>query len=134
LLALLLGTIIMTAGQASRFWIPLAYLTVYGLLVRLFGALPGAGFGAGDVIFGLFSGGTLVAAFILIADPSTGPKSFPGMVIAALLGGVLSFLFRYPGFESYGAFFAVAVLNALSPLFRSVETRFLFGGGIHAAR
>jgi electron transport complex protein RnfD len=134
LLALLAGTIIMTAVQVSRFWIPLAYLTVYGLLVRLFGALPGAGFGAGDVIFGLFSGGTLVAAFILAADPSTGPKSSLGLLIAALLGGGLSFLFRYLGFEPYGAFFAVALLNALTPLFRYFETRFLFGGGIYAKR
>jgi hypothetical protein len=40
------------------------------------------------------------------------------------------------GFDLYGAFFAVALLNAVSPLFRSFETRFLFagssGGGIHA--
>ncbi|GHV80135.1 hypothetical protein AGMMS49944_19260 [Spirochaetia bacterium] len=124
LLALLFGTIIMTAGQASRFWIPLAYLGMYSLLVRFFGG--------GDILFGLFSGGTLAAAFILMADPSTGPKSSPGMVIAALLGGALSFVFRYAGHEPYGAFFAVALLNAFSPLFRYVETRFLFAGGIHA--
>jgi electron transport complex protein RnfD len=129
LFALLFGTIIITAGQVSRFWIPLAYLGVYSLLVRVFGALPGVG--AGDMLFGLFSGGTLVAAFILIADPSTGPKSSLGMVIAALLGGILSFVLRYVGFEPYGAFFAVAVLNALSPLFRYFETRFLFAGSSH---
>jgi electron transport complex protein RnfD len=135
LLALLLGTIIITASQVSRFWIPLAYLGVYGLLIRFFGALPfGGGFNAGDILFGLISGGTLAAAFILIADPSTGPKSSPGLLIAAILGGALSFLFRYPGFEPYGAFFAVAMLNALSPLFRYFETRFLFTGGIRAKR
>jgi electron transport complex protein RnfD len=131
LFGLLVGTIIITAGQVSRFWIPLAYLTVYGILVRAFG---GGSFGSGDILFGLFSGGTLVAAFILAADPSTGPKSSPGLLIAALLGGALSFTLRYLGFEPYGAFFAVALLNALSPLFRSVETRFLFAGGIHAKR
>jgi electron transport complex protein RnfD len=148
LLALLFGTIIMTASQISRFWIPLAYLGVYGCLVRIFGRVPfGGGFGAGDILFGFFSGGTLVAAFILIADPSTGPKSSLGMLIAAVLGGVLSFLFRNVGLEPYGAFFAVALLNALSPLFRFFETRFLFTGssnelgssgasrgGIHAKR
>jgi Na+-translocating ferredoxin:NAD+ oxidoreductase RnfD subunit len=86
------------------------------------------------MLFGLFSGSTLVTAFILIADPSTGPKSSLGLLIAAVLGGALSFLFRYFGFEPYGAFFAVALLNALSPLFRYVETRLLFTGGIHAKR
>jgi electron transport complex protein RnfD len=139
LLALLAGTIIITAGQVSRFWIPLAYLGVYGLLVRIFGALPFGGLlSAGDMLFGFFSGGTLVAAFILAADPSTGPKSSPGLLIAALLGGILSFVFRYLGFEPYGAFFAVALLNTISPLFRYFETRFLFAGsssgGTHAKR
>ncbi|GHV75613.1 hypothetical protein AGMMS49942_04340 [Spirochaetia bacterium] len=133
LLALLFGTIIITAGRISRFWVPLLYLGVYGLLVRLFGRLPfGGSFGAGDMLFGLFSGGTLAAAFILIADPSTGPKSSLGMVIAAVLGGILNFILRYWGLEPYGAFFAVALLNVLSPLFRYGETRFVFTGGIHA--
>ncbi|GHV30983.1 hypothetical protein AGMMS4952_18830 [Spirochaetia bacterium] len=123
-LALLAGTIIITAGQVSRFWIPLAYLGVYSLLVRFAGG--------GDMLFGLFSGGTLAAAFILASDPATGPKSSAGLLIAAFLGGILNFVFRYLGFEPYGAFFAVTVLNALTPLFRYFETRFLFAGGIHA--
>jgi electron transport complex protein RnfD len=132
-LALLFGTIILMAGQVSRFWIPLSYLSMYALLIRLFGALPlGGSLAAGDMLFGLFSGGTLVAAFILIADPSTGPKSSPGLLITAILGGILSFIFRYLGNEPYGAFFAVALLNALTPLFRYFETRLLYGGGIHA--
>jgi electron transport complex protein RnfD len=129
ILGLLLGTILITAGQASRFWIPLCYLGGYCLLVRLFGTLPlGGDFGAGDMLAGLFSGGTLVAAFILAADPSTGPKSRGVTMLAAALGGVLGFVFRYLGFEPYGAFFAVALLNLLSPLFRCFETRFLYAG------
>jgi hypothetical protein len=37
-------------------------------------------------------------------------------------------VFRCLGFEPYGAFFAVALLNALLPLFRCFETRFLYTG------
>jgi electron transport complex protein RnfD len=120
LLALLVGTIIITAGQVSRSWIPLCYLGVYCFLIRLFGG--------GDMLFGLFTGGTLVAAFILSADPSTGPKSRMGVLIAVVLGAVLSFLFRYRGFESYGVFFAMVLLNALVPFFRYIEIRFLYTG------
>ncbi|MDR2742133.1 MAG: RnfABCDGE type electron transport complex subunit D [Treponema sp.] len=120
LLALLLGTIIITAGQVSRSWIPLCYLGVYCFLIRLFGG--------GDMIFALFTGGTMVAAFILAANPSTRPKSRVGVLITAALGAVLSFIFRYRGFELYGAFFALVLLNALVPLFRYVETRFLYTG------
>jgi electron transport complex protein RnfD len=128
-LALLLGSTLITAGQAIRFPIPLCCLGAYCFLVRVFGVVPlGGDFGAGDMLVGLFSGGVLVAAFILVADPSTGPKSRVGSLLAAALGGALSFVFRYLGFEPYGAFFAVALLNALSPLFRYIETRFLYSG------
>jgi electron transport complex protein RnfD len=128
-LGFLLGSLLLIAGQASRFWIPLCYLGAYCCLVRLFGALPlGGDFGAGDMLTGLCAGGVLVAAFILIADPSTGPKSRAVTLLIAVLGGVLSFVFRCLGFEPYGAFFAVALLNALSPLFRCFETRFLYAG------
>jgi electron transport complex protein RnfD len=129
ILAFLLGSILIIAGQASRFWIPLCYLGSYCFLVRIFGAMPlGGEFGAGDMLTGIFTGGVLAAAFILIADPSTGPKSRPAMLLTAILGGALGFVFRYLGFEPYGAFFAVALLNALSPLFRCFETRFLYAG------
>ncbi|WP_232616840.1 RnfABCDGE type electron transport complex subunit D [Treponema primitia] len=129
LLALLLGTIIITACRISRSWIPISYLGVYCLLVRAFGAFPVGGvLGGGDMLFGLLSGGTLVAAFILAADPSTGPKSRIGVLIITILGGVLSFVFRYWGFEPYGAFFAVVLLNALVPLFRYFETRIFYTG------
>jgi electron transport complex protein RnfD len=129
ILALLLGSILIIAGQACRFWIPLCFLGVYCLLIRLFGAMPfGGDFGTGDILAGLFSGGSLAAAFILVADPSTGPKSRVVALPAAVLAGVLSFVFRYIGSEPYGAFFAALLLNVLSPLFRCFETRFLYAG------
>jgi electron transport complex protein RnfD len=129
ILAFLLGSVLIIAGQASRFWIPLCYLGAYCFLVRLFGAMPfGGDFCSGDMLAGLFTGGVLAAAFILAADPSTGPKSRAVTLLAAVLGGALSFMFRYPGFEPYGAFFAVALLNTLSPLFRCFETRFFYAG------
>jgi electron transport complex protein RnfD len=128
-LGFLLGSILIIAGQASRFWIPLCHLGVYCLLVRLFGAIPAGGnFGEGDMLAGLFTGGVLAAAFILTTDSSTGPKSRVLSLAAALLGGALSFVFRYLGLEPYGAFFAAGLLNAFSPLLRRFETRFLYAG------
>jgi electron transport complex protein RnfD len=128
--ALLLGTIIITASQVSRSWVPAVYLGVYGLLIRLFGALPFGGMlGDGDIFFGFFSGGTIVAAFLLIADPVTGPKSNWGALFTAAGAGGLTFIFRYHGLESYGAFFAIALINALVPLIRDMESRRFYGKG-----
>jgi electron transport complex protein RnfD len=125
--ALFLGTAVLLALQAVRPWIPAIYLGTYALLIRIFGGLfYGGPLGSGDVLFGLFSGGTLAAAFFLMADPVTGAKSSPGMLAAVLLGALFSFLFRYPGAEPYGAFFAVAMVNVLTPLIRILEGRLLY--------
>jgi electron transport complex protein RnfD len=127
LLGLLLGTIIITASQVSRFWVPLAYLTVWAFLVRIFGALPfGGDLGNGDILFSLFSGGTLAAAFLLASDPVTSPKSPLGLLFVTSFAAVFGFIFRYWGFEQYGVFFAITLLNTLVPLIRWFERRNLY--------
>jgi electron transport complex protein RnfD len=121
---LILGTAFLGALQVSRAWIPALYLGVYALLVRAFGALPGGGgIGEGDMLYCLFSGGTLAAAFFLASDPATGAKTFPGMLAAVILAALLAFLFRYPGADHSGAFFAAALVNAAVPLIRKLESR-----------
>jgi electron transport complex protein RnfD len=127
LLALLVGTIVITAFQISRSWAPAVYLGVYGFLVRMFGALPFGGLlWNGDILFGFFSGGTIAAAFLLASEPATGAKSNAGILAAAILGAFLSWIFRYQGFEAYGVFFAAALVNGLTPLIRSFESRRLY--------
>jgi electron transport complex protein RnfD len=126
-LALLVGSILLLSSRVSRVWTPAVYLGGYGLLIRLFGALPdGGGFGDGDMLSGFLTGGTLVAAFFLAPEPVTGPKSTQGALIVALVMATFTFIFRYLGGELYGAFFAAALLNALVPIVRSVESRFLY--------
>jgi electron transport complex protein RnfD len=130
LLALLLGTIIITVSRSGRAWIPAVYLGVFGGLVRIFGALPYGGFFAGgDVLFGLFSGGTLAAAFLLSADPVTGAKSNAGAAGLAIAGALFSWFFRYQGLDPYGAFLALVLINALTPLIRSFESRCFYMPG-----
>jgi electron transport complex protein RnfD len=127
LFLLLLGTIVITAAQIGRCRVPAVFAGTYALLVRIFGALPlGGALGGGDVIFGLCSGGVIAAAFLLLGDPATGPKSGAGALIAAFLAAAAAFVFRYRGLEPYGAFFAVALLNALTPLIRGLESRVLY--------
>jgi electron transport complex protein RnfD len=121
---LILGTMLLSAVQVSRIWIPAVYLGVYVSLVRIFGALPGGGgIGEGDILYSLFSGGTLAAAFFLAADPVTGAKTLPGMLAAAFLSALFAFLFRYPGADHCGAFSAAALVNAVVPLIRKLESR-----------
>jgi len=123
-LALLVGTIVITVAQVNRSWIPVVFLAFFGILVRFAGALAyGGTLGNGDVFFALCSGGTLAAAFLLAADPATGAKSNAGILFAAAAGGILAFLFRYFSGEPYGAVFAVLFINALLPMIRFFESR-----------
>jgi electron transport complex protein RnfD len=127
LLGLLCGTIILTAFRAIRSWTPAVYLVVFGILVWIFGDLPfGGKFWNGDVLFALSSGGAVATAFILAPEPASGAKSQPGMLAVAVLCGLLSWAFRYQGLEFYGCFFAVALLNGVTPVIRSFERRWLY--------
>jgi electron transport complex protein RnfD len=129
LLALLLGAVLIVAFQVSRVWIPLLFLASYAFFIRVFGALPfGGGLGAGDMLFGLGTGGAIATAFLLAADPATQPKSRIGTALIAALAGLFAFILRYRGGEPYGAFYAVALLNVLVPLIRGLESRRLYRG------
>jgi electron transport complex protein RnfD len=122
LLFLLLGTILIAASQACRFWLPIAFLFVYALLVRVFGAVSFSGhIGEGDVLFTLLSGGTLAGAFILVTDPATGPKSTPGYFVFVCLTALFTFLFRFHGLDPFSIVTAVLLGNALVPLIRRIE-------------
>jgi len=123
LLVLVLATAIIAASQISRSWLSFVYLAVFGLLTRMLGDIA---LWNGDVIYTFLSGGTLVTAFILIADPSTGAKSMPGGVIAAVLAAILGFIFRFYGREFFGCIYAAALVNTLIPLLYKAERRLLY--------
>jgi electron transport complex protein RnfD len=127
LLFLVIGIMVLASSQSFRFWIPIVFLFVYSLLVRMFGALPfGGDFWNGDLLFGLLSGGVLAAAFFLVTDSTTGPKSGPGILVYVSLSACFAYLFRFPGHEYYGAIPAVLLGNALVPLIRRIENRFFY--------
>ncbi|MCL2809522.1 MAG: RnfABCDGE type electron transport complex subunit D, partial [Treponema sp.] len=123
LFALLIGTVVITAIGINRGWIPLAFLAFYGFLIRFAGD-PNGIFWNGDMLYGIFSGGTIAAAFILAAEPASSAKLKPGILLTILLGAVLSWFFRYKCMEYAGCFIALALVNCLTPLVRIVEDRF----------
>jgi electron transport complex protein RnfD len=127
LLALLVGTVIITAFRISRSWAPAVFLAVFAALARLSGGLPSEGlFWQGDILYTLCSGGTIAAAFMIAAEPSSGAKSGSGTLLATTIAGILSWIFRFIGSELYGCFFALALVNALAQIVRLFETRFFY--------
>jgi Na+-translocating ferredoxin:NAD+ oxidoreductase subunit D len=124
-LALVLATAVIAASQISRSWLSFVYLAVFGLLTRMLGDLSGSLWN-GDVLYAFLSGGTLVTAFILLSDPSTGAKSMAGGLIASVLAAVLGFIFRFYGGEYFGCLYAAALVNTLIPLLYKAERRLFY--------
>jgi len=116
---LLAGTVVITASGINRGWIPLVFLAVYGFLVRLAG--NSELFWEGDMLYGFFSGGIIASAFILAAEPASGAKLKPGILLAVVISAVLSWFLRYKCTEFYGCFFALAIVNCITPLIRHAE-------------
>jgi electron transport complex protein RnfD len=124
-LSLVFAVAVIAAFEISRSWLSLLYLGVFGFLTWMLGGPDGIWWN-GDVILAFFSGGTLVTAFILVVDPSSGAKSAPGNVIVVVFAAVLSMAFRVYASAFYGCFFAVALINAFTPFLCAVERRLLY--------
>lgn len=125
LFTLLLGTIVITALGINRGWIPLVFLSVYGFLIRFAGDAPGI-FWTGDLLYGLFSGGTVAVAFIIAAEPGSGAKLWPGVFFSVVLAAGLSWFFRYRCMDYTGCLIALALVNCLTPLIRLLEDKIFF--------
>jgi len=123
LFGLLIGTVIITAVGINRGWVPLVFLVVYGFLIRFAGDINGI-YWNGDMLYGIFSGGTIAAAFILTAEPASGAKFKGGIFFTVILGAVLSWFLRYKCMDLMGCFIALALVNCLTPLVRIIEERF----------
>jgi electron transport complex protein RnfD len=120
-----LATVVIAASQISRSWLSFVYLALFGLLTRMLGGLPESMW-SGDIIHAFLSGGTLVTAFILISDPSTGAKSTPGGLIAVVIAAVLGFIFRFYGHIFFGCLYAAVLVNTLIPLLYRAERRLFY--------
>jgi electron transport complex protein RnfD len=120
---LLIGTIVITAVGINRGWVPLVFLAVYGFLVRFAGDLSGM-YWNGDMLYGIFSGGAVAAAFILAAEPASGAKLKSGIIFTVILSAFLSWFFRYRCMEYTGCFIAIALTNCITPLVRLFEEKF----------
>ena len=121
---LLIGTVIITAVGINRGWVPLVFLAVYGFLVRFAGDLSGM-YWNGDMLYGIFSGGAIAAAFILAAEPASSAKLKPGIIFTVILGAFLSWFFRYKCMEYYGCFIALALTNCITPIVRLLEDKII---------
>ena len=116
LVAVLAGSLVLMGLRIIKPAIPIAMITTFAVLVRVFGTgLPGESFLGGDVLFALSGGSFLLVAFYMATDPVSSPVGKASGAIYGAAIGVLSFVFRRWGAYPEGVAFSVLVINVVTP-------------------
>jgi len=113
-LAFLLGGLFLLRRRIFSWHAPIAMLATV-TLCALIGYDGGSSASGGSVIFHLFSGATMFAAFFIITDPCCCAKSKKGKIIFGSLIGFLVYLIRVSGDYPDAFAFAVLIVNFCTP-------------------
>ena len=113
-LAALAGGIYLLATRVIRWQLPLGMLGALALLYTVFYLAEPALHPS--PVFGLLSGGTMLAAFFVVTDPVSAPASDSGRLYFGAGCGLLCFALREWGAFPDGLAFAVVLMNMLAPL------------------
>ena len=118
-LAVLIGGIFILFRGIIRWHIPVSFLFGIALFSGILHAINADVYP--PVIFHLISGGVLLGAFFLAPEPVTSPVTTKGMLLFGFLAGVLTMIIRMWGAYPDGAFYAILIMNAATPLFNYLK-------------
>lgn len=114
---LLLGTIFLFGGMIIPRRIPLFFVLAFSLVVYAFGGLPyGGALMSGDILFHLLTGSTLLGAFFVATETVSSPLTGKGMVLYAVLTGLLAGFLRVYGAGVHAVMLAILLGNMFVPL------------------
>lgn len=113
-LACLAGGVWLIRRGVMTWHAPVAMLATLAALYFVFFAL-GSAFNPSP-LFGLLSGGTMLAAFFIVTDPVSGAASHTGRLLFGAGVGALTFAMRKWGAYPDGIAFAVLIMNMAAPL------------------
>ena len=130
--ALMIGGIYLVIRRIVNWRIPLAILVgtlVMSLIAAwtdpTLGALKFSGFG--DTLrlawFHMGAGGLMICAFFLAAEPLTSPVTCGGRIAFGLGIGIMAVIVRTWGAAGDGAYYAVLLMSAATPLFDRIRPR-----------
>ncbi|MPM78473.1 Electron transport complex subunit RsxD [bioreactor metagenome] len=125
-LALLAGGIYLLVRRVIRWQIPVIYMGSFLLFMAVFG---GQGADPTFLLAHLLGGGLLLGAFFMATDYVTGPVTNWGMVIYAVLVGVLTGYFRVFTHYPEGVSFAILIANFTARFLDRLTLPAAFGCG-----
>lgn len=113
-LGFLLGGLVLIFMGIVSWRIPVAVLAGVLFISTLFNTYDSDIYASG--VFHLFSGGTILGAFFIAADPVTASTTPLGKILYGGLIGILAYIIRIWGAYPDGIAFAILIANSLVPL------------------
>ncbi|QAT17584.1 electron transport complex protein RnfD [Candidatus Velamenicoccus archaeovorus] len=122
ILALLLGGVYLLYKGIISWHTPVSYVATVAVFMWAFGSPDG--FGRGDALFQVLSGGLVLGAFFMATDYVTSPVTKKGQVIFGVCCGLLTGVIRRWGGYPEGVCYSILIMNAAAPLIdRFVQKR-----------
>ena len=120
----IISSIIIFSDNAFSLIIPTVFLSVYGILVRLFVPfLFGGSFNQGDIILALLTSGILFCSVFLIQWYGTIPVTVQGKTLLGFLSGFTAFMIIGCGTSPVGMVYTVLLTNLMSMIIRVFEEK-----------
>lgn len=107
-LALIIGGAYLIWRKVISARIPVAYLATVAVIALVFHKTDDA---IAWMLYHLFSGGVMLAAFFMATDYVTSPVTKKGQIIFGVGCGVLTMFFRYNGLFPEGVTYAILLMN-----------------------
>ncbi|MDY4525458.1 MAG: RnfABCDGE type electron transport complex subunit D [Treponema sp.] len=120
----IISAVVIFADNAFSFIIPTLMLSVYAVLIRLFGTIFfGGSFNQGDIILAFLTSGTLFCSVFLIQWYGTVPILLSGKIILGILAGVFAFLVTGTGTSPIGMVYTVLITNFTNIFIRAFQEK-----------
>ena len=120
----LMSSIILFSIRVADYILPAFFLTTYAILVWTFGMVPVSNiYFTGDILSAVLTGGVLFAAFFVMTEPASSPKTKYGKAMSGFFTGLFAFFICAHGASPAGIFFAIILSNVMSPLIEKLEIK-----------
>jgi len=126
-MSFLLGGLWLLYRGVIRWQMPVGFLLTIIILSSIFNMIDPDRYAS--VLFHLFSGATMLAAFFIITDPVTGSTTPTGRLYFGIGAGLLVYVIRTWGGYADAIAFAVLLMNMLAPWIDSMTIPRVYGHG-----
>ena len=120
----LLSSVVLFSLRVADYIFPAIFIFVYATLVWTFAQVPVTGiYFSGDILAALLTSGILFAAFFVLTESSSAPKTKYGKAVCGIIAGIFAFFICGAGASPAGTAFTLLITNIFTPLIEKMEVK-----------